>query len=201
MLGRHAAFERIEPTRVVFGDAVTERDLEGLAGDPWIKVLQCSAPVSDSTWERLNTHFFAQRPDVQLRVYGHYWTECDLRFATRMTNVRRFAADCLMQATYVECIAAIPNLRDATCLRRIVLQNLKGLSDFSEFEWAPALEEFALVEGSTQEPEQLLPVLRNRSVRRASAWFWSERKNQQFSLLRAQSGKDEANRWAEFEYR
>jgi hypothetical protein len=308
--------------------------------------------VSESTWERLNDHFFVHRPDVQLRVYGHYSTECDLRFATRMTNVRRFAADCLMHATNVECISAIPNLealslgifdlpdfrvlehvsaglteltlgatrskkpdlaplarfqslrqlyiegqsknievlsklvtlsdltlrsittpdlrylaplpnlrsldiklggirsfagvegksgiqylelwqirglsdvgviatlpglqnlflqslprvtrlpslRGARHLRRILLQNMKGLSDFGELEWAPALEEFALVEGSAQEPEQLLPVLGNCSVRSVGAWFGSKRKNQQFSMLRAQRGKAD-HRWAPFEYR
>lgn len=343
----------IEPTIAVFGEAVTQRDLEELAKDPHVRVLQCPSPVGASTWDRLNAHFFAHRPDVQLRVYGYYpREECDLRFATRMTNVRRFAADCLMRAANVECIAALPNLemlslgifelpdfrvlehvsdrltelslgatrskkpdlaplarfrslrklslegqsknievlsglqelsdltlrsittpdlrylapltnlwsldiklggirsfagiegkpgikylelwqirglsdvgiiaalpglqnlflqslprvtglpslRDARHLRRVLLMNMKGLSDFSELEWALALEEFALVEGSAQEPEQLLPVLRNPSVRDVSAYFGSERKNQRFAALRAESGKAEANPWAAFEY-
>jgi hypothetical protein len=54
--------------------------------------------VKDSVWQLLNECFFAARPDVELRVYGHYSTECDLAFAHRVANVRRFAADCLMRA-------------------------------------------------------------------------------------------------------
>ena len=79
--------------------------------------------------------------------------------------------------------------------------NMKGLSDFSELEWAPALEEFSVAEGSAQEPEQLLPVLRNPSVRYVGGGFGSDRKNHRFSTLRAESGKADPGRWAPFEYR
>jgi hypothetical protein len=353
MLQSNPPFRVIHPAILEFDEAVTPRDLEELARDPRVRVLQRSSPVSEAVWDCVNAHFFAHRPDVQLRVYGHYWSECDLSFATRMTNVRRFAADCLTSATNVECIAAIPNLemlslgifeltdfrvledvsrgltelslgatrskkpdlaplarfrslrklflegqsknievlsglrelsdltlrsittpdlrylapltnlwsldiklggirsftgiegkasikylelwqirglsdvrivaalpglqnlflqslpqvtrfpslRDAAHLRRVLLINMKGLSDFSGLEWAPALEEFGLAEGSAQEPEQLLPVLRNRSVRRVRAHFGSERQNQRFSALREESGKEEPERWTEFEYR
>jgi hypothetical protein len=72
--------------------------------------LQCSVPVEDSAWILLNERFFAVRPEVELRVYGYYSTECDLRFARFMTNVRKFSADCLMRAKNVEAIAEIPHL-------------------------------------------------------------------------------------------
>ena len=94
------------------------RYCENLAGQPHIKVLQCSSPVRDAVWVLLNEHLFAVRPDVELRVYGHYSTECDLSFARAMTNVRRFAADCLMRAKNVEAIAAIP------CLESLSLGSL-----------------------------------------------------------------------------
>jgi len=75
-----------------------------------VKVLQCAAPVPDEAWQMLNDCFFASRPDVHLRVFGHYEAICDLSFARTMTNVRRFEADCLRQATNVEAIAEIPHL-------------------------------------------------------------------------------------------
>jgi len=96
--------------RVEFDNTVTTTAIQRLAENSRIRVLQCSSPVTDHVWNSLNSHFFASRPDVQLRVYGHYSTECDLTFARRMTNVRRFAADSLIRARNVEAIAEIPAL-------------------------------------------------------------------------------------------
>ena len=48
------------------------------------------------------------------------------------------------------------------------------MRDFSSLEKAPALEDFGLVQGSRQTPEQLLPVLRNPTVRRVAALFGSD---------------------------
>jgi hypothetical protein len=111
MLNKDLPSGVLEHGRVVFDDQVDESDLRMLAHDPQVKVLQCSVPLPDATWRLLNTCFFASRPDVELRIYGHYTKECDLRAAQYMTNVRRFAADHLMQARNVDCIAAMPELQ------------------------------------------------------------------------------------------
>ena len=86
-------------------------------------------------------------------------------------------------------IESLPSLDNARALRRIVLQNLKSLHDFSSLETAPSLEEFALVEGNKQTPEQLLPVLKNPKVSRVRAHFGSDRKNTAFLRLREEYGK------------
>jgi hypothetical protein len=83
-------------SRAEFRDPVDADDLLELATNPKVKVLQCCYPVRNSVWQLVNESFFARRPDVELRVYRHYSTVCDLRFASQMSNVRRFAADCLM---------------------------------------------------------------------------------------------------------
>ena len=353
MFERIGSLQMADSTRAEFDDAVTENDLRNLVELPGVKTLQCSAPVKDSVWSRLNDSFFSRRPDVELRVYGHHSMECDLAFARRMVNVRRFAADCLMRAKNVEAIAEIPELEslslgifelqdlgvletvtptlttislgatrskkprlealarftslkalhiegqsngievlsqlrgleDVTLrsittadlrylsplerlwsldiklggirsfdgiegkdtikylelwqireledanivaslpglqnvflqslsrvkqlpslegsrsLRRVVLENMKGFSDFTALESAPALEEFALVEGSRQQPEQLVPVLRNPAVRGAAAHFGSARKNQAFTRLRDAYQKVDWDRSTRFEYR
>src|SRR5262245_66068818 len=82
-------------TRVEFDDSLTEGALRDLVERPKVRVLQCSSPVSDRVWVLLNECFFAARPDVELRVYGHYSLECDLKLALRMKNVRRYSSDCL----------------------------------------------------------------------------------------------------------
>jgi len=348
-----ASVRMADSTRAEFNDAVTEPELRQLAGSPTIKTLQCSAPVTDSVWSLLDRAFFSRRPDVELRVYGHYSLECDLGFARRLKNVRRFAADCLRHATNVSAIAEIPDLDalslgifelpdlavldrlptslstlrlDATrsktlrldplarltslktlsieghnngidvlatlraleevtlrsittpdlryltplerlwaldvklgsirsfagiegkgsikylelwqvralervdvvaslpglqnlflqslprvqamprlegcrVLRRVWLENMKGLGGFDAFEFAPALEEFALVDGRRQQPQQLVPLLRNPALRRVKAGFGSARQNRAFAQLRGLYGKEDGEPWPPFEYR
>lgn len=330
-----------DATRAEFDESVSAEDLRELTKQPRLRVLQRSKPVRDSVWSRVNEHFCAVRPDVQIRVYGHYSIECDLTFVRLLTNVRHFAADCLMNATGVEAIAeiqdleslslgifdltdfsvldrvspglkslslgatrskkptlaplskfrslrklyleghckgidvlkelreledltlrsittpdlqylsqlprlwsldiklggirgfagiegkesikylelwqvrdlrnidvvgtlrglqnlflqslphigAFPRLVDSHSLRRIVVDNLKSLADFTALETAPALEEFALIAGRKLNPDQLLPVLKNPSVRRVRAGFGSARNHNAFSLLQEEYGK------------
>jgi hypothetical protein len=345
------SFRSVEVNFAEFGDAVTEGDLRKLAERPRIARLQCSIPVRGETWARIDEVFCPLRPDVEVRVYGHNGSICDLSFAARLRHVRRFAADCLMQATNVEAIAemdleslslgifelqtfdvlnrvsprltslglsatrskkprldaigrfgsltslyveghsqgieamgklehlddltlrsvttpdlrylaplerlasldiklggirvfdgiagkasirylelwqvrelqdvsvvaalpglqnlflqSLPHVREipvgrSAVLRRAVLENLKGLRDLSDFESAPSLEQFALLDGVSQRPEQLLPVLRNPTLREACAYFGSGRKNNSFARLRDQHGKRDWAPGTPFDYR
>jgi hypothetical protein len=131
MFERIGSLRMADSTRAEFDDSVTENDLQHLSELPKVGTLQCSAPVKDSTWLLLNELFFARRPDVELRVYGHYSVECDLAFARRMVNVRRFAADCLIRAKNVGAIADIPEL-DSLSLGIFELQ------DFDVLDGVPA---------------------------------------------------------------
>jgi hypothetical protein len=343
----------VDETRAQFDDSASAGDFREVAKRPRLAVLQCSAPVRDTVWALINELVAAPRPEVQLRVYGHYPTSCDLSFVRLLTNARRFAADCLQRATGVEAIAAIPHLeslslgvfdltdfsvldristgltslslhatrskkpsllslsrfrslrtlylegqskdiavlselpdledvtlrsittpdlgylahlpklwsldiklggirnfaaieskpsikylelwqvrdlsdvrvvgtlpglqslflqslphvrsfpqlKNAAALRRVHIQNLKGLHDFTPFATAPALEEFVLVQGNTQAPEELMPVLANPSVRRVAAYFGSNRKNSEFAGLREKHGKAEERPREPFQYR
>ena len=66
---------------------------------------------------------------------------------------------------------------------------MKGLRDLAALKTAPALEEFAFIDARGKEPAQLLPALRNPVVRRVSAGFGSEKKNEEFARLREEHGK------------
>jgi hypothetical protein len=341
-----------DATRAELNDSASADDFRELAKQPRLRVLQCSEPVRDAVWSLVNEHFCPVRPDVELRVYGHYSRECDLSFARLLPNVRHFAADCLMRASGVEYLAELrdlqslslgifeltdfsvlerlspgltslslgatrskrptlaplrrfqslrvlhlegqskgievlaglieledltlrsittpdlhclgnlpqlwsldiklggirkfagvegkqsikylelwqvrdlrsidvvgtlpglqnlflqslphvesfPGLMDSPVLRRIVVANLKGLHDFTALEAAPALEEFALLDGRKQTPQQLLPVLNNPRVRRISALFGSDRRNSEFRTLREECRKAEFDVWDPFEY-
>ena len=174
-----------DATRAEFDDSTSANDLRELAKRPRVRVLQCSTPVRDAVWSLINEHFCPVRPDVELRVYGHYSSECDLRFVR------------LQSLPHVE---SFPGLTDSMALRRIVVENLKGLRNFTALETAPVLEEFALLEGRTQTPQQLLPVLANPRVRRISALFGSDRRNSEFSHLREECGKADFDIWEPFKY-
>jgi hypothetical protein len=130
MFERIGSLRMADSTRAEFDDSVTEHDLRHLAALPKIKTLQCSGPVKDAVWSLLNESFFSSRPDVELRVYGHYSIECDLAFARRMVNVRRFAADRLMRATSVGAIAEIPALESLSL-------GIFELQDFGVLEAVP----------------------------------------------------------------
>ena len=342
----------LDKTRAEMAEPISERDVAAAIRDRGIRVVQSSSPIRSTSWARLNAELFSQRPEIELRVYGFYSSECDLSFASEMTNVRHFAADCLQHATNVESVAAIPaleslsigifdltsfsvlnevspdlarlslgptrskkpnleplsrftNLRElylerqqkqievlaelttlqdltlrsistadleyladlpalwsldiklggirdltaatnikslkylelwqirgldnveviaelsslqnlflqslpgvgslpplAKCevLRRIVLQNMRGLRDFSALEFAPALEEFLLVQGETSRPDELDPLLRNSKVKRVGAFFGGDTKNRAFEAMIEASGKARFE-WAPFEYR
>ena len=198
----------VDPSRAAFNDGIAEHDIDQLARRTEIRTLQCSTPVRESVWSLLNDRFFSLRPDVELRVYGHYGVVCDLSFAGGMTHVRRFAADGLMHARTSARLSAVAAARRSVArldscgaLRRVVLQNLKGLGEFAGIAEAPALEEFALLEGLRQQPEQLVPILRHPTVRAARALFGSDRRNEIFAHLRDSYGKCDWDPSAPFEYR
>lgn len=342
----------IDQSRAGFDDRLTTADLAALSRMPQLKTLQADGPVDRRVWKLIDREFSAQRPDVALRIYGHYGTECDLSFCSDLLHVRHFLADCLMQARNVEAIGEIPrletlslgihgletldvldripdsvtslniggtrsrkpdvrslarfqalshlyleghtkgidaigtlarlerltlrsittndveylqplgklrsldiklggirsldaidgkagirhlelwqirgfsdpgivsrlpdlqnvflqSLRQVTSLpdlegarelRRMIVQNMGGLQDLRSLGSAPALEDFLLLEGSKQQPEQLVPLLENQAVRMAGAFFGSDARNERFDTLRTQYGKL-AWEWHEFAYR
>jgi hypothetical protein len=104
--------KRLDRDRVDFSSHITEKEVEQLVSDPDIRTLQCSSPVEPYTWDLLNQKLFSQRPEIELRVYGFYSAVCDLSFVSRVGNVRRFAADCLRQATGVEHVADLKHLEE-----------------------------------------------------------------------------------------
>jgi len=149
---RIGSIRMVDATRAEFDDSVSVDDLRELTKQPRLRGLQCSAPVRDAVWSRVNEHFCADRPDVELRVYGHYSSECDLTFARLLPNVRRFAADCLMHATGVEAIAEIQDLESLSL-------GIFDLTDFSVLgRLSPGLKSLSL--GATRSKRPTLEPLR-----------------------------------------
>ncbi len=97
-------------------------------------------------------------------------------------------------------VRQLPPMDQCANLRRVVLENMKGLRNLSPLEDAPALEEFVLIAGNNLQPEELAPVLANRTLARVRAGFGSDKRNRAFDALAVASGKAPFE-WTKFQYR
>lgn len=146
--------------RVQFYRSLTAAVIAELVANKKLKVLQTPNPVDIRTWRLLNDQFFAVRPDVELRIYGHYEKLCDLTFLEKMGNVRRFEANCLMEATGVESIAHLKKLESLSIgiyglesfefLRDLDTTQLTSLSLAATFSKKPSLSIIAHCAGIKQ---------------------------------------------------
>ncbi len=343
--------QMLDPKRCGVSPGVTKAELETIALNKEITTVQFSAPLSTSEIDNLERIVLARRPDIELRVFGHYSATCDLSFLQRTPSVRRFSADCLMKAVGIDAIRglenldelsvgiygldsfeflndipstltklglhltsskkpsiaeverfsdlrylylegqkkgiesvrnlsnlekvvlrsistpdisyltalpklwsvdvklggikdfsalstlklkylelwlvrglsdlsfissceslqflflqslkqveALPSLKDLSQLRRIYLEDLKGLEDLDSLEFAPSLTEFVYAAAVNKKPDDLVPVLKNLSVKSVGCWFGSDRKNKAFEELAKSFGKAKYV-YSDFEYR
>ncbi len=118
----------------------------------------------------------------------------DIGFISTLTGLQYLFLQSLRQ------VAALPSLNRLGKLRRIHLENMKGLKEIGSLESAPALEEFAHWYAQNMQPEDYLPLLRNPSLKRAAVGFGSERKNSRFSELLKEYEIDTSFGWKEFKF-
>ena len=91
-------------------------------------------------------------------------------------------------------VKQFPVLASHTKLKHIHLDDLKSLSDFKAIESIPNLNSFSFsVCPPTIETEQILPVLRNKSLARCSFFTANSKKNQQITELIKENKKQEYN--------
>ncbi|EKR45829.1 hypothetical protein [Leptospira interrogans] len=77
-------------------------------------------------------------------------------------------------------VSKIPSLEKSENLKTIRLENMKGLKDFKFLSDAPALEKFIFVDANSQDPKDLLPLFKNKSLKEARVGFGSDKKNKVF---------------------
>jgi hypothetical protein len=88
-------------------------------------------------------------------------------------------------------VAALPSMKRLGILRRIYLENMKGLMDISALLDAPALEELIHVDNRTLPVKTYLPLLKGGVLKRARVGFGSDKKNQSFAVLSQECGVQE----------
>lgn len=124
-----------------------EADLKALAKDINTKSIQFSDPLSNKEIDLLERIFFSQRPDIALRIFGHYATACDLTFLKRIPSLRRVSIDCLIDATGINTIAQLKNLE----MLAVGILNLDNF-DFLE-KINPHLKELSLYRTRSKKPQ------------------------------------------------
>lgn len=91
---------------------IREKELEKLASNKKTQSIQFASPLSNSEIDLLEKIVFSKRPDISLRVYGHYGENCDLTFIEKIPSLRKFSADCLMDASGIEIVTELNNLEE-----------------------------------------------------------------------------------------
>jgi hypothetical protein len=121
---------KVQNGRFQINESLSEEEIKFLVECKELKFLQCAGKVYGSAWERLNNLLFSQRPEVNLRVYGFY-SSYDLTFLKQMSNVQDLEIDGLMNATGIESISALKNLKSLS-ISIYNLDNFDFLSDIPE---------------------------------------------------------------------
>lgn len=126
---------------------IRKKELEKLASNRKTQSIQFSNPLSKNEIELLEKIVFSRRPDISLRVYGHYGEQCDLTFIKKIPSLRKFSADCLMEAKGIEIVTELNDLEELG----VGIYNLDNF-DFLE-NINPKLKELYLQKTKSKKPK------------------------------------------------
>lgn len=126
---------------------VSKTELETLAKNPKTSSIQFVSPLADKEIENLEQFVFSKRPDILLRVYGHYSEVCDLHFLNKIPSLKNFSADCLMEAKGIE---AIVNIKDIETLG-VGIYNLNSFDFLDNI--SPTLKKLSLQQTKSKKPK------------------------------------------------
>ena len=118
----------------------------------------------------------------------------DLSFISNLLNLQYLDIQSLKNVTN------FPDLHKLLHLRRIYLENLKGLKEIDNIKDIPFLEEFIFVSAENMTPNNILPILKNKSIKSILCGFGSTKKNQILEKLIEEHNKKRYE-FSEFEFR
>lgn len=118
----------------------------------------------------------------------------DLSFISNLKSLQNLFIQSLRNVTI------FPDLQNLLHLRRIYLENLKGLKDISSVKNVPFLEEFVFTNAENLEPNDIIPILENKSIQNISCWFGNKNKNEIMQKLLVEY-KKEMYKFTKFQYK
>jgi len=97
-------------------------------------------------------------------------------------------------------VSAFPNLSPLRALRRVCLENMKGLKDMAALLNAPALEELIYVDARGREPAEFAEILKSKTLKKIVVGFGSKKKNDVLADMATRAGIKKFDR-SEFSFR
>ena len=141
----------LSSNRVEIKNNITVSCINELVADEQIKYLQTCNPITKESWTLINDLLIPQRPDIQIRVYGHYSQVCDLTTLSYINNVENLAIDCLRDAQGIESIENLSKLKSLSV-------GIYNLDNFNFLKSLPATLE-KLILGATKSKKPKLDGL------------------------------------------
>lgn len=90
-------------------------------------------------------------------------------------------------------VKGFPKLHTNCKLRKIELWNMKNITDFSSLENLKTLKEFSCREMTANEPNDFLPILRNKNIEKIEIWFLKEGQRKEMQGLYEKHNKEYSN--------
>ncbi len=143
----------ISADRLEIQDDILESCIEGVVNDPKVKVIQTCGPITTDSWKLLNDLLIPKRPDIEIRIYGHYSKVCDLSTLTYIPSVEKLSVDCLIDVSDLENIAHLKALKSLSV-------GIYNLDNFDFLESLPQSME-TLFLGATKSKKPKLDGLSN----------------------------------------
>jgi len=108
----------------------------------------------------------------------------DLSFISKMKKLEVLFLQCLKN------VQVLPDMQELIYLNRIVLETMNGLKDVSSLERIQSLKKFVHISAHNMQPEDYVPLFKNKNVISLRVGFGSEKKNVEFCKLAKQYGKN-----------
>ncbi|WP_444884530.1 hypothetical protein [Microbulbifer sp. PSTR4-B] len=97
--------------RLEIQDDISESCIDGVVNDLKVKVIQTCGPITTESWKLLNDLLIPKRPDIEIRIYGHYSKVCDLSTLAYIPSVETLSIDCLREVSDLENITHLKALK------------------------------------------------------------------------------------------
>lgn len=101
----------------------------------------------------------------------------DISFISTLTGLQSLYLSSLPR------VVELPSFKNLKFLKKIQLENMKGLQNIDSLEFAPALQEFIHSSVKSMQPEDYIPLFKNKSVKTIVCGFGSAKKNDEFDKL------------------
>jgi hypothetical protein len=138
---------QVSSDRYSFHGSLSKSEIDSVVANPSVRVLQTSEPAPAATWDLINQRLVTSRPEIEIRVFGHYGMTCDLSFLRQIGKVQRLSVDCLHDVAAVDAITDLRELRSLA----VGIYNLENFDFLKDLD-ATKLTDISLMATASKKP-------------------------------------------------